>query len=120
MDGIGGTQTWCGYGIFANNSIKISRLIANNTNLQSSHHPADTPEPLPQTTTNPPISVTTNPGGHRLDVGPPPHRRARQPPTGATTERQEAEGPANTTTRPAHGTHTATSPPAAGAIFTGK
>lgn len=27
MDGIGGTQTWCGYGIFAHNAIKISGLI---------------------------------------------------------------------------------------------
>jgi transposase, IS5 family len=27
MDGIVGTRTWCGYGIFANNSIKISGLI---------------------------------------------------------------------------------------------
>jgi transposase, IS5 family len=28
MDGIDGTQTWCGYGIFAHNAIKISALIA--------------------------------------------------------------------------------------------
>jgi IS5 family transposase len=28
MDGLAGTQVWCGYGIFANNSQKISRLIA--------------------------------------------------------------------------------------------
>jgi IS5 family transposase len=27
MDDIGGTQTWCGYGIFAHNAIKISGLI---------------------------------------------------------------------------------------------
>jgi IS5 family transposase len=27
MDGIDGAQTWCGYGIFANNAIKISGLI---------------------------------------------------------------------------------------------
>jgi IS5 family transposase len=27
MDGIDGTQTWCGYGIFANNAVKISGLI---------------------------------------------------------------------------------------------
>jgi IS5 family transposase len=27
MDGIAGTQTWCGYGIFAHNAIKISGLI---------------------------------------------------------------------------------------------
>ena len=28
MDGLGGTQTWCGYGIFAHNSQKISSLMA--------------------------------------------------------------------------------------------
>jgi transposase, IS5 family len=28
MDGLAGTQVWCGYGIFAHNSIKISGLIA--------------------------------------------------------------------------------------------
>ena len=32
MDGIGGTQTWCGYAIFAHNSVKISGLTAVNTN----------------------------------------------------------------------------------------
>jgi IS5 family transposase len=31
MDGIGGTQTWCGYGILAHNSVKISGLIAAKT-----------------------------------------------------------------------------------------
>jgi IS5 family transposase len=40
MDGIGGTRTWCGYGIFANNSIKISGLIAAETTPAS-----DTPPP---------------------------------------------------------------------------
>jgi transposase, IS5 family len=30
MDGLAGTQIWCGYGIFANNSQKISGLIAEN------------------------------------------------------------------------------------------
>jgi IS5 family transposase len=34
MDGIDGTQTWCGYGIFANNAIKISGLIADKANPQ--------------------------------------------------------------------------------------
>jgi len=43
MDGLGGTQTWCGYGIFANNSIKISRLI--NNDITSS--PATTPPTHP-------------------------------------------------------------------------
>jgi len=28
MDGLAGTQTWCGYGIFAHNAVKISGLIA--------------------------------------------------------------------------------------------
>ena len=28
MDGLDGAQTWCGYGIFAHNSIKISGLLA--------------------------------------------------------------------------------------------
>ncbi len=40
MDGIDGTQTWCGYGIFAHNSVKISGLIAAKTNP-----PADADEP---------------------------------------------------------------------------
>jgi transposase, IS5 family len=31
MDGVGGTRTWCGYGIFANNSRKIRGLIASET-----------------------------------------------------------------------------------------
>jgi transposase, IS5 family len=30
MDGLAGAQTWCGYGIFANNSQKISGLMAEN------------------------------------------------------------------------------------------
>ncbi len=28
MDGHGGVRTWCGYGVFAHNAVKISRLIA--------------------------------------------------------------------------------------------
>jgi IS5 family transposase len=28
MDGLGGAQTWCGYGVLAHNSVKIGRLIA--------------------------------------------------------------------------------------------
>jgi IS5 family transposase len=28
MDGLGGTEVWCGYGVFAHNSQKISGLIA--------------------------------------------------------------------------------------------
>jgi IS5 family transposase len=42
MDGIGGTQTWCGYGIFANNSVKISGLIAAEKNrAHDTNPPAD-------------------------------------------------------------------------------
>ncbi len=30
MDGLAGAQTWCGYGVFAHNTVKISSLIAAN------------------------------------------------------------------------------------------
>jgi IS5 family transposase len=42
MDGIEGTQTWCGYGIFAHYSVKISGLIATKTNPSAdADHPTD-------------------------------------------------------------------------------
>jgi hypothetical protein len=28
MDGLDGVRTWCGYGVFAHNSVKLSGLIA--------------------------------------------------------------------------------------------
>jgi transposase, IS5 family len=43
MDGIGGTRTWCGYGIFANNSIKISGLIAAKTTPATKTQPTTRP-----------------------------------------------------------------------------
>ena len=39
MDGIGGTRTWCGYGIFAHNSIKIGGLIAAKADAATDEHP---------------------------------------------------------------------------------
>ena len=43
MDGIGGTQTWCGYGVFEHNAIKISGLVAakNDTSSDTELPPAD-------------------------------------------------------------------------------
>jgi IS5 family transposase len=40
MDGLAGTQTWCGYGIFAHNAVKISGLIATATPTPSTSQPA--------------------------------------------------------------------------------
>jgi IS5 family transposase len=52
MDGIGGTQTWCGYGIFAHNAIKISGLItAKDTPARPDDPPIRPPRP---TGTGPP------------------------------------------------------------------
>jgi len=44
MDGLDGTRTWCGYGIFAQNSIKISGLIA----AKSDTAPDEAPPTPPQ------------------------------------------------------------------------
>jgi transposase, IS5 family len=43
MDGVGGTRTWCGYGIFANNTIKISGLIAAKTAPAAKTQPTTRP-----------------------------------------------------------------------------
>jgi IS5 family transposase len=32
MNGLDGTTTWCGYGVFAHNAVKISSLLAHSTN----------------------------------------------------------------------------------------
>ena len=47
MDGLAGTQVWCGYGIFANNSQKISRLIAEkkHPSAAAAASPAQRPKP---------------------------------------------------------------------------
>jgi IS5 family transposase len=47
MDGIEGTQTWCGYGIFAHNSVKISALIATKTKTPADAAPPSVNHPSP-------------------------------------------------------------------------
>jgi IS5 family transposase len=39
MDGLDGAQTWCGWGVMAQNSIKIARLIDTNNTTASNAHP---------------------------------------------------------------------------------
>ncbi|MDQ6616428.1 MAG: transposase [Actinomycetota bacterium] len=39
MDGLGGAQTWCGWGVMAQNSIKIARLIETTDNKAHVAHP---------------------------------------------------------------------------------
>jgi IS5 family transposase len=51
MDGLAGTQTWCGYGIFAHNAVKISGLIAAQNHLAPNDQPSQAPQP---TGTGPP------------------------------------------------------------------
>lgn len=51
MDGLTGTQTWCGYGIFAHNAVKISGLIATKN------------RPAPQDQAIPPQPTGTGPPG---------------------------------------------------------
>lgn len=58
MDGLVGTQIWCGYGIFAHNALKVSGLIA------AKNRPAPTDQPGP-----PPHPTGTGPPGQ-----PPPAR----------------------------------------------
>lgn len=53
MDGLTGVQTWCGYGVFAHNSIKISGLLA--TKNQS--------VPIEQSPHRPPTAAGTGPPG---------------------------------------------------------
>lgn len=43
MDDIAGTQTWCGYGIFAHNAVKISGLIAAQNQPAGPEHPPTRP-----------------------------------------------------------------------------
>lgn len=50
MDGLGGTQTWCGWGILAQNSIKVARLIDTKTNTA----PVARPTPARPTGGSPP------------------------------------------------------------------
>jgi IS5 family transposase len=45
MDGASGTQIWCGYGIFANNCVKISHLIAEKNQPATTTDPPATPPP---------------------------------------------------------------------------
>jgi len=49
MDGLGGTQTWCGYGVFAHNSVKISGLIAEKKQPRPPS-PRSAPQPRPRAT----------------------------------------------------------------------
>lgn len=53
MDGIDGAQTWCGYGIFANNAVKISGLITGRA------EPA--PDPTPPSGPRKPRPAATGP-----------------------------------------------------------
>ncbi len=53
MDGLAGTQTWCGYGIFAHNATKISGLIA----------AKNPPEPTEPTNGPPTRAAATGPPG---------------------------------------------------------
>jgi IS5 family transposase len=45
MDGLAGAQTWCGYGIFAHNTVKISGLITANPAQPPATAPARPPQP---------------------------------------------------------------------------
>lgn len=49
IDGLAGTQTWCGYGVFAHNAVKISGLLAPTKPHTASHQPA-----RPHLSTGPP------------------------------------------------------------------
>jgi len=61
MDGIAGAQTWCGYGIFAHNSVKIGKLIADKPNAPTTTGTARQPRRRGSTdppTTDAPHSLT--------------------------------------------------------------
>jgi IS5 family transposase len=64
MDGVGGTRAWCGYGIFANNSIKISGLIAAKTTPATQTQPTTHPNrssgqrPAPRSTSPPTLPLS--------------------------------------------------------------
>ena len=57
LDGLTGTQTWCGFGILAHNAVKISGLIEDKQ--QHPHRQRDQKRPPQPTATGPPTSDTT-------------------------------------------------------------
>jgi transposase, IS5 family len=57
MGGIDGAKTWCGYGIFANNAIKISGLIAARAEPEPDTSPPSRPRKPPPAATGPPPSA---------------------------------------------------------------
>ena len=89
-DGIGGTQTWCGYGIFANNSVKISGLIAAEKNRGSLHESLERRRPFSSQTATATSGITTNTAAVRLSPGPWAPRRALSVP-GAGRQRSEPQ-----------------------------
>ena len=64
MDGLGGTEVWCGYGVFAHNSQKISGLIADNERTTGptapieSRRPATANRPPPRSQPPPSLPIT--------------------------------------------------------------
>ena len=50
MDGLGGIQTWCGWGILAQNSLKVARLIDAKNNTAPTAHPEPPPTGRERTT----------------------------------------------------------------------
>jgi len=49
MDGVGGAEVWCGYGILAHNSVKISGLMDDNHHQTSASTSPPSPPPPPAT-----------------------------------------------------------------------
>jgi hypothetical protein len=65
MDGLSGAQTWCAYGVFAHNSVKISALIAD-------AQPArPTPRNTPRNTSGQPRPRATGPPSRSSPTPPP-------------------------------------------------
>jgi transposase, IS5 family len=56
MDGVGGARAWCGYGIFANNAIKISRLTTGPAQPAPDPTPPSAPKKPRPAATGPPRS----------------------------------------------------------------
>jgi len=48
MDGVAGTRTWCGYGVFAHNSNKISGLLTANNGVAAHPTPTAVPDRSPR------------------------------------------------------------------------
>jgi transposase, IS5 family len=48
MDGIGGARTWCGYGVFAHNSNKISGLLTAKASVAEHPRPTTAPDRSPR------------------------------------------------------------------------